>query len=193
MRKVNEGPSAYVVISQPAEGRWSATPEGTLPKRRFASLKRAIASCDAKFMATFPGLRVEWGLHLELDDLLTIIEMNPWPASLQEDFEDEVRGGPEYIDLSGCDLDDIDLSPQALKSRVDAYESAIGGMAPWWCPSGFYFAHAILRRTQFRNANLESAILTGADLSGTLFFNANLAKADLSETTVEDTYFDRCN
>ena len=90
----------------------------------------------------------------------------------------EENGGPEGLDLHGCDMCGIDARPEAVRPRVEAYGRALGARAkPPWAGFGDTISlHA---------AHLEGAALVRAHLEDTGLIDAHLERANLTQAHLE--------
>jgi uncharacterized protein YjbI with pentapeptide repeats len=108
---------------------------------------------------------------------------------------------PERLDLTGCDLSDIDLSQPSLEARSAADPDASRGKPPYWKSvisggvklHGVCLREAFLNRAQLQRAELDSADLRGAhldqaNLQDARMFAANLDGAFLMETDLRRAY-----
>jgi len=118
-------------------------------------------------------LKVEPGTRLSTDDVLALVQ--------------EGRSGD--LDLSGCDLSHIDLSPEVIKTKYDAWQQAHKD-PPRWCsgarggvrgePSGVELNGIWLRGAELYRAQLQRADLRGAQLQRANLTHAQLHDADLT-------------
>ena len=105
----------------------------------------------------------------------------------------EGNGGPEDLDLHGCDMSAIGARPDALRPYVEAYANSHGAEAgpPWLSPvvertEGLAFIGAHLEYARLVQANLEGATLWGAHLENATLDDAHLNNAMLGAAHLEN-------
>ena len=108
------------------------------------------------------NVKVAEGTKLESRDVLTLIEAN--------------GGWPRFLDLTGCELEGVDLSRHTIAQERADYVERNGVEPPWFSDriGGVFLWHAQLTGVRLAYAQLE-----GADLRLTNFDNANLFEANL--------------
>ncbi len=94
----------------------------------------------------------------------------------------EAHGGPDGLDLHGCDMTGIDLSYATLSPYLQQWT---GTQPPPWVYGmwGINLRGAHLEEAKFTSANLDGANLSLASLKRAFFFNAR----------VDNVSFVRCN
>ena len=110
----------------------------------------------------------------------------------------EENGGPEGLDLHGCDMDGIDARPEALLLHLPDYRSQHGQDArpPWLTREGSInlraahlenaiLSYAHLENGDLRYAHLENAILLETHLERAHLWEAHLECAHLAEAHLE--------
>jgi hypothetical protein len=100
----------------------------------------------------------------------------------------EENGGPEGLDLSGKDLNRIDLSTETIQAELRRVRQVNPQAMPkWWWPApdheGIFLRHANLRQVNLKSARLQRANLGYANLQG----------ANLSHARLQDAYVARAN
>ena len=125
------------------------------------------------------------GEKIDLPRLLQLIEEN---------------GGPEGLDLHGCNMAFIDARPETLRYRVGAYARDHGrdAIPPWvarYTGAGIdlyaaHLEHANLAGAHLENADLEDAHLESAALLQTHLENAKLDGAHLEGAAFDDAHLD---
>jgi uncharacterized protein YjbI with pentapeptide repeats len=108
------------------------------------------------------------GEKIDLPRLLELIEGN---------------GGPEELDLHGCNMERIDARPGSLCPYVDAYAQKHGPNAwpPWLSPD------------DERGINLRGAHLSGAHLEGAILDAARLENAQLHRAYLRGAFLGRAH
>lgn len=135
-------------------------------------------------------LKVVKGTNLTGQEVLALIEANPWPECLLAQDAEKADGGPEDLDVSHCDMDGIDLSRQTIQEERHRYVESHGIEPPWYVPTtnSMCLAFINLSHAAFRRARLERADFTGAHLQSAIFAGADLTQATLEESDLEDAY-----
>jgi uncharacterized protein YjbI with pentapeptide repeats len=119
----------------------------------------------------------------------------------------EENGGPQGLDLHGCDMDLINAGPEALFPRVESYleEHPVRERPRWLGDSshrrpyrsrvrplwlggegGVRLRGAHLENASLRDAHLENATLRGAHLENAIVHRANLRRALLEGAHLEN-------
>jgi uncharacterized protein YjbI with pentapeptide repeats len=118
----------------------------------------------------------------------------------------EENGGPEGLDLSGKYLSGIDLSKEAVEAELKEAQEKIPGKIPVW-----YAEHrgginlwranlqeavlvgANLQGAYLRRVNLQGAGLVGANLQGANLWFANLQEAELYNANFREAHLGHAN
>jgi len=113
------------------------------------------------------------GEKIDLPRLLELIEEN---------------GGPEGLDLHGCDMRGIDATPDALKPHAEHYKRQYSPCEPPWLAisKGISLCEAHLERARLDRAKLGQGDLRGANLKGAWLTWAGLESADLYDAHLQD-------
>lgn len=116
------------------------------------------------------------GEKIDLPRLLQLIEQN---------------GGPEGLDLHGCDMSRIDARPDALRPYRKAYADQHGPYRwPLWLGGrgGINLTKAHLEEAKLDEARMENASLLWAELRDASLLWAQLQNADLYEADLEEAH-----
>ena len=128
---------------------------------------------DAEDRSTWPHN----GEIMGRTELLRLIEEKGWSEDL------DLRGVAFVGDKPGDDTftTPIDLSPEALNTRAEAYRKANGGKDPNWLADGggIKLSEALLHMANLSGARLQGASLWGAQLQGAALWGARLQGVDL--------------
>lgn len=100
----------------------------------------------------------------------------------------EANGGPEGLDLSGKDLEEIDLSLETIEAELHRVRDENPEAEPlWWIPGPESSAErgVNLQGAKLEEVHLQGANLWGANLEAANLMMARLAEADLWEAHLE--------
>jgi len=101
---------------------------------------------------------------ITLDELLGLIEVN---------------GGPRRLDLTACNLRDLDLSRSAISPRLDGWLMVNPNADPPWYTYGGGIA--------LNEVRLDEADFWGANLRGASLAGCRLVKSSISQAIFDDT------
>jgi len=122
------------------------------------------------------NIKVAEGTRLSSQDVIALIDANgPWPRR---------------IDLSGCQMQGVDLSRELILKSAELYRGD-GADGPAWqseTTGGIFLWNARLRDADLSEANLAWADLRGARLENAYFHKCNLTGANLLQARMEHAH-----